>query len=65
MPPDAWPACRTAQVFNLDWATALGATVAVVIVLVVTGRFGGSAGATRLGAAAGLGFGITAAIMKG
>lgn len=47
------------------WAVALGVGGAVIVALVVTGRAPGSAGAALLGAAAGLGFGLTAALMNG
>jgi hypothetical protein len=47
------------------WTGALLVIAVVVTALLVAGRSGGSAGAALMGAAAGAGFGATAALMKG
>lgn len=58
------PRSGIAQVHWIRWAIAGAAAVAVTLTLVVLSRVGGATGACLLGAAAGLGFGMTAALMK-
>ncbi len=55
----------TGHASGTGWAVALGIAAVVIIALVVFGRFGHAAGAALLGTAAGLCFGVTAALMKG
>ena len=58
------PRSGTAQVHWIRWVIAGAAAAAVTLTLIVLSRVGGAAGACLLGAAAGLGFGMTAALMK-
>lgn len=59
------PQPKGGSVAQGSWIIALAVGAAVIIGLVFAGRAGGPAGAALLGTAAGLGFGITAALMKG
>lgn len=58
------PRSGTTQASLVRWVLAIVAVAAMTAVLVVFGRVGGSIGACLLGAAAGLDFGLTAALMK-
>lgn len=58
------PRSGTTQQSLIRWVVAIVAAAAMTAVLVVFGRVGGSIGACLLGAAAGLNFGLTAALMK-
>jgi drug/metabolite transporter (DMT)-like permease len=58
------PRAGTDQVHWIRWVLAGAVAGAVTVTLVVLSRAGGPTGACLLGAAAGLGFGMTAALMK-
>lgn len=60
-----FPRPGAADVAGRAWVIALVVAAAVIAALVVAGRAPGSAGAALLGAAAGVGFGVTAALMNG
>jgi drug/metabolite transporter (DMT)-like permease len=58
------PRSGTTQASLVRWVVAILVVAVMTAVLVVFGRVGGSIGACLLGAAAGLDFGLTAALMK-
>lgn len=58
------PQSGTTRVSAIGWIAAIAAAALITAILVLFGRVGGALGACLLGAAAGVDFGLTAALMK-